>query len=103
MTMVLSSAGLCCYSIYIGVAVFGIIAVHGCIDGGAFTVAIQGNVLDNFPSSDKYALAMRLIMGVTLTLVYPMLCLPCRSTIDHLIFGGTTEGSPVRHAIETLL
>lgn len=102
MTTVLASSGLCCVGIYVGVAVFGIIAVDGC---GVGSGRVDGNVLDSFPESDRYALAMRLIMAMTLTLVYPMLCLPCRSTIDHLLFGGggsTCAGSSLRHAVETM-
>merc|ERR1711971_1013444 len=103
MLVVLAGSGSCCVGIYIGVAVFGILAVYDCSGIEHGLVTVKGNVLDSFGSGDRYALAMRLIMSLTLTMVYPMLCLPCRSTIDHLLFGGgSTRGSDLRHALETV-
>eukprot|EP00933_Yihiella_yeosuensis_P021730 TRINITY_DN1716_c1_g3_i1.p1 TRINITY_DN1716_c1_g3~~TRINITY_DN1716_c1_g3_i1.p1 ORF type:complete len:598 (+),score=67.93 TRINITY_DN1716_c1_g3_i1:67-1860(+) len=67
-------------------------------------VVVPGNVLDIFPAGDSMALAMRGLITLAVTLVYPMLCLPCRSTIDHLLFGGGAFAqAPCRHKVETVI
>jgi len=95
-------------------AVFGLVAVdhmHGLIQGDR-TVNVPGNVLEAFPGDDMAALAMRTLMAMASVLVYPMLCLPCRSTLDHLLFrvcctsqsDNIESGSskmPARQVLET--
>lgn len=105
MTRALAGAGGWCFSLYTGVAVFGILAASA-VHGDSFS--IPGNILESFHHHDPLALSMRVIMACAVTLVYPMLCLPCRSTLDHLIFGGGESHrreswkSQVRHGMETL-
>jgi len=105
MTHALAGAGGWCFSLYTGVAVFGILAASA-VRGDHFP--IPGNILESFHHHDRLALSMRVIMSCAVTLVYPMLCLPCRSTLDHLVFGGGERHrrdswkSQVRHGVETL-
>eukprot|EP00930_Biecheleria_cincta_P047335 TRINITY_DN32793_c0_g1_i1.p1 TRINITY_DN32793_c0_g1~~TRINITY_DN32793_c0_g1_i1.p1 ORF type:complete len:194 (-),score=22.91 TRINITY_DN32793_c0_g1_i1:75-593(-) len=90
---------LTCIAIYTVVAISGvIIASHGT------SAEVPGNVLNLFAPNDKLGLAMRAAISVAVTLVYPMLCLPCRSTLDHLLFGGGAMASKatLRHNLETV-
>lgn len=106
MSQALFGAGAGCFGIYGGVAVFGILAA-GAVRGDEFV--IPGNILESFHHNDHYAVSMRVLMAIAVTLVYPMLCLPCRSTLDHLVFGGgetlrrSSLHAQARHAVETLV
>ncbi|CAE8649672.1 unnamed protein product [Polarella glacialis] len=80
-----AAMGLC-------VALYGVVGISGlllAVHGGA--VKVPGNILDVFAPDDSLALAMRGIISIAVTLVYPMLCLPCRSTLDHLLFGSAEK------------
>eukprot|EP00929_Paragymnodinium_shiwhaense_P087688 TRINITY_DN47831_c0_g2_i1.p1 TRINITY_DN47831_c0_g2~~TRINITY_DN47831_c0_g2_i1.p1 ORF type:complete len:514 (-),score=85.11 TRINITY_DN47831_c0_g2_i1:401-1942(-) len=105
MTWGLVIVGACCFFIYSAVSILGIAAVKP-----NALAAVPGNILDGFPGGRPDALLMRGLQGVAVTLVYPMLLLPCRSTLDHLLFGGGASlVQPVvpcimrlRHGMETL-
>eukprot|EP00450_Noctiluca_scintillans_P008260 CAMPEP_0194495736 /NCGR_PEP_ID=MMETSP0253-20130528/13232_1 /TAXON_ID=2966 /ORGANISM="Noctiluca scintillans" /LENGTH=484 /DNA_ID=CAMNT_0039337037 /DNA_START=33 /DNA_END=1484 /DNA_ORIENTATION=- len=116
MRMVFFYVGACCFAFYAVVGIMGVAAVGGPLVADtpqagvpAHDVLVPGNVLSGLPLHDMVALSMRLAMAISVTLVYPMLCLPCRSAIDHLLFAGLDEKRPasqwakvVRHAVETL-
>mmetsp|Transcript_38290 Transcript_38290/g.106709 ORF Transcript_38290/g.106709 Transcript_38290/m.106709 type:complete len:459 (-) Transcript_38290:89-1465(-) len=97
----LLAAGALCFCLYGAVATAGLRVASA-------AAAVPGNVLDCFPAGDATALVMRVSMGVAVMLVYPMLCLPCRSTVDHLLCGGGAAFAPpsrlarARQAVETL-
>uniref|UniRef100_A0A7S1F3M5 Amino acid transporter transmembrane domain-containing protein n=1 Tax=Noctiluca scintillans TaxID=2966 RepID=A0A7S1F3M5_NOCSC len=104
MTLVLVAVGVACFLIYLSVALFGLAAISGLNNDGS---PVPGNALDAFSSRDKSAFAMRAFMGLAMTMVYPLLCVPCRSTVDHLFFGGggrskRSTRANVRHTVETL-
>jgi len=86
------------------VAIYSVVALSGLSIAASHSASVPGNVLDLFAPDDTLGLAMRATMSVAVTLVYPMLCLPCRSTLDHLIFGGEASfaGSAWRHSVETV-
>jgi len=104
MNQALVGTGSICFVLYSAVAAFGVMAVRS-----NAAAIVPGNVLDGFLPGDHVALAMRMVMAGTATLVCPMLVLPCRSTIDHLaILGGCVDkpvGVPwkMRHLAETVL
>jgi len=100
----LATVGAACFLIYGTVSILGIAAVKP-----NMAVVVPGNILDGFPGGQPDALLMRCLTGFAVTLVYPMLCLPCRSTLDHLCFGGgaaVIQPPPfvlrLRHAAETI-
>lgn len=74
-----------------------------CIRGQA--IEIPGNVLIPFAANDGFAVAMRTFMSVAVTLVYPLLCIPCRSIIDHLIQSESSaaQNPRMRHFAVTLI
>jgi len=83
----LAGVAMVCFSSYSLVGILGLVAVaqlHA--SDPNFTVA--ANILDSFPSQAPCALVMRALMAVAATAVYPMLLLPCRSTLDHLLRVG---------------
>jgi sodium-coupled neutral amino acid transporter 10 len=96
-------ACMCC-AIYTGTAIFGLVSITRFRSDSRDVV--PGNVLTVFPVDDRFAGWMRILMGVAVTLVYPLLCIPCRSAIDHLVFGGkssaTSQPSRARKLLETL-
>uniref|UniRef100_A0A7S1WTJ9 Amino acid transporter transmembrane domain-containing protein n=1 Tax=Alexandrium catenella TaxID=2925 RepID=A0A7S1WTJ9_ALECA len=104
MSSALFTVGSLCFCLYSAVAVAGLV-----LAARSGYAIVPGNVLDCLPAGDTLALAMRVVMGVAVLLVYPMLCLPCRSTLDHLVFQGgaalpeKTLSWRLRHATETLL
>lgn len=102
MKSALAGVGVACFCIYGSVGVFGLMALAHLGLGGSYEV--PGNLLDAFPSRDSVALGMRAIMAVAIFLVYPLLCVPCRSTLDHLLFGGgsASQDARLRHGIETI-
>ncbi|CAE7409560.1 Slc38a10 [Symbiodinium pilosum] len=96
---ILAAMGLCMF-IYTVVAFSGLRVAE--LEGVG---AIPGNVLDLFSSTDPLGLAMRVAISVAVTLAFPMLCLPCRSTVDHLVFGGgafAASDAGARHRVEAL-
>jgi len=108
-SIVLLLVGLVCLGLYSAIAVAGLLAAFEARGGGT-VVLPPGNVLDTFSAKDTGGLVMRLIMATACSLVYPMLCVPTRSTMDHLIFGigdGDTVTSPAirngRLAMESLV
>lgn len=78
------------------VALYGAIATAGLAALAALSQsdAVPGNILRGFPAQDVSANAMRVVMAGAVTLVYPMLCLPCRSMIDHLVFDSGAAVKP---------
>ncbi|CAE7189641.1 Slc38a10, partial [Symbiodinium necroappetens] len=97
---ILAAMGLCIF-IYTVVALSGLHIAE--LQG---VTAVPGNVLDLFGSSDWLGGAMRAAISVAVTLAFPMLCLPCRSTVDHLVFGGgafAASNAGMRHRMETLV
>jgi len=97
---ILAAMGLCMF-IYTVVALSGLRVAE--LQG---VTAVPGNVLDLFGSSDWLGGAMRAAISVAVTLAFPMLCLPCRSTVDHLVFGGgafAASNAGIRHRVETLV
>jgi len=107
MGRVLTTVSFTCFGLYNAIAISGLL-MAGSLHGGGALGMVPGNVLDMFPAGDQGALMMRAVMAVAVTLVYPMLCLPCRSTLDHLIFGpidielALTPWARARHAAETV-
>jgi len=112
MKKALAGVGGLCLGAYSIVGVMGLMAVTQLQKTMAPIVA--ANVLDSFPAFSPSAMAMRLLMAVATCAVYPMLLLPCRSTLDHLLsvaqgknldeqdVNREEEGSSTRRVIETL-
>lgn len=103
MKTALAGVGVACFCMYGSVGVFGLMALTHLGLGESYEV--PGNLLDAFPSGDSVALGMRAIMAAAIFLVYPLLCVPCRSTLDHLLFGGgsASNGAQLRHGAETVV
>jgi len=84
-----ASAGAICSAIYGAVAIFGLMSLSSL--GLDVPGLVPGNVLDGFPADDHGALAMRSAVAVSATMVYPLLCLPCRSAMLHLLLGRVQD------------
>merc|ERR1719198_2222320 len=93
MTLTLACTSVTCVILYGCVAIFGLVAVSA-FHNTSTGVGVPGNVLDSFPVDDRGAQAMRTVMGLSVTLVYPLLCVPCRSTVHHLIFVHGLDRPP---------
>merc|ERR1719330_238377 len=107
--MALGGVGGVCFGAYTIVGVMGLIAVFQLQGAVGFTVA--ANVLDSFPDRSPCAMAMRGLMTVAACAVSPMLLLPCRSTLHHLMMIGSGKNLQVeepeatarlRSSLETL-
>lgn len=88
-----------CTAIYISVGVFGLRLFKP-------EEAVPGDVLLGFGPERRAVLAMRAMVGLSGVFVFPLLSLPCRSTVDHLLFGGGAAAAPqaqLRHVSEALL
>jgi len=82
MRQTLAGVGAICLCSYSLVGILGVVAavrLHGA------NFAVTANILDSFPPRAPSALLMRGAMAVAATNVYPMLILPCRSALDHLV------------------
>eukprot|EP00928_Gymnodinium_smaydae_P054316 TRINITY_DN38116_c0_g1_i1.p1 TRINITY_DN38116_c0_g1~~TRINITY_DN38116_c0_g1_i1.p1 ORF type:complete len:485 (+),score=65.75 TRINITY_DN38116_c0_g1_i1:62-1456(+) len=93
---VLSVQTITCLVIYLCIGIFGI-RLFGP------TEPVPGDVLLGFRSDSQVALMMRAAVGMTCIAVFPLLSMPCRSTLDHLLFSGGNQASPnahLRHALE---
>lgn len=63
--------------------------------------SVPGDVLLGFRPTSRAALALRAAVGASCVFVFPLLSLPCRSTVDHLLFGGgNAVAAPGRHSRE---
>jgi len=88
-----------CTVIYISVGVFGLRLFQP-------GEPVPGDVLLGFGPGRRAVLAMRAMVGLSCVFVFPLLSLPCRSTVDHLLFGGGAAAAPqaqLRHVAESLL
>merc|ERR1719215_9150 len=107
MRQTLGGVGAVCFSSYSLVGTLGVVAALR-LHAGDAGFAVTANILDSFPARAPFAMLMRGLMAVASTAVYPMLLLPCRSTLDHLIRVGTGASleevsSPFLVGQETLL
>jgi len=103
MSKAIATSSTLCFVMYCFVAVFGLIAAQrGCDD-------VPGNILEALTSQGLVVTTMRVLMAISVTLVYPMLCLPCRSVIDHLVCAGggaariRSPAAAFRHGVETCI
>lgn len=107
MRQTLGGVGAVCFSSYSLVGTLGVVAALR-LHAGDAGFAVTANILDSFPARAPLAMMMRGLMAVASTAVYPMLLLPCRSTLDHLIrvsTGASLEevSSPFLVVQETLM
>lgn len=82
-----------CLVVYLSIGVFGL-RLFGPDE------PVPGDVLLGLEPGSQTVLAMRAIVGLSCIFVFPLLSLPCRSTIDHLLFAGgnaAAEGARMRH------
>lgn len=86
MKTVLAIVALTCTTLYTVIAVSGILIAGDRLEPHTHShLNVPGNVLDCFPATESVGSAIRVCMAVAATLVYPVLCLPCRDSIDHFI------------------
>eukprot|EP00930_Biecheleria_cincta_P048198 TRINITY_DN33549_c0_g1_i1.p1 TRINITY_DN33549_c0_g1~~TRINITY_DN33549_c0_g1_i1.p1 ORF type:complete len:469 (-),score=54.86 TRINITY_DN33549_c0_g1_i1:138-1544(-) len=83
---VLVIVALTCTALYTTIAISGILIAGERLEPHSqAALHVPGNVLDCFPATDRVGLVVHICMAIAVTLVYPVLCLPCRDTIDHFI------------------
>jgi len=70
---------LTCTAVYVMVGIFGLRLFHP-------EEPVPGDVLLGFGPHGWMVLLMRSMVGLSATFVFPLLSLPCRSTVDHLLF-----------------
>eukprot|EP00927_Polykrikos_kofoidii_P051340 TRINITY_DN45133_c0_g1_i1.p1 TRINITY_DN45133_c0_g1~~TRINITY_DN45133_c0_g1_i1.p1 ORF type:complete len:459 (+),score=27.37 TRINITY_DN45133_c0_g1_i1:64-1440(+) len=85
-SVVLSCQTLIVLVLYLGLGILGLrlFPPH---------IAVPGDVLMGLDQNDFIVLGIRASVGFSCTSVFPLLCMPCRSSLDQLLFGKCNGGT----------